>query len=95
MLLKKFSINKISLLVISVIFISLFLSGCSLETSGKEKDYLLNTQWDQVDKYAKFCPDNNRAGCWSTAMAQIFYFHRMKPTGEVDYLTTTGYKVKE
>lgn len=45
--------------------------------------------------YAKFCPDNNRAGCWSTAIAQILYFHRMMPTGKVDFKTTTGYKISE
>lgn len=95
MRLKKFSVTRICLIVISVILISLLLSGCSVETSGEEKDYLLNTQWDQIDKYAKFCPDNSRTGCWSTAMAQIFYYHRMKPTGKVDYETTTGYKVRE
>lgn len=95
MRIKLLSTSRFFQTIISIILISLTLSGCSVETAGKENDYLLNTQWDQADKYAKFCPGNDRAGCWSTAMAQIFYFHKIEPSGEVDYETTSGYLVKE
>lgn len=88
-------ILKRNFLILSIVLISITLSGCSVEIAGKEKDYLLNTQWDQADKYAKFCPNNDRAGCWSTAMAQIFYFHKIEPSGRVDYETTSGNLIKE
>lgn len=94
MKLKKVSIIRISIVLIGIILFTLAFSGCSVGAPTKQ-DYLMDTEWDQMNLYAKFCPDNNRAGCWSTAIAQILYFHRMMPAGKVDYETTTGYKISE
>lgn len=94
---KKVLLKKVFIICISIVFTTLIISGCSIKAQEKEEkeEYLLNTQWNQTDSYAKFCPDNYRAGCWSTAMAQIMYFHKIAPTGKVDYETSTKYKISE
>jgi hypothetical protein len=56
---------------------------------------LLRTNWGQRNEYARFSPDNLRLGCWSTAIAQILYFHRLRPSGRVSYQCTTGYSISE
>ena len=56
---------------------------------------LLTTKWGQTDNFARFSPDNWRLGCWSTAIAQILYFHRLRPSGSASYQTTTGYAINE
>lgn len=85
---------RVFLAVISVILALASLSGFPAQASLKD-GYLLCTQWDQVNDYAKFCPGNNRAGCWATALAQILYFHKVQPTGAVDYITTAGFAISE
>ena len=47
------AITRILLIIISVIFITLAISSCSVPSLTK-KDYLLNTQWDQTNIYTKF-----------------------------------------
>ena len=64
----------------------------SRETTGTP---LLMTNWGQRHEYARFSPDNLRLGCWSTAIAQILYFHRLRPSGRVSYQCTTGYSINE
>ena len=56
---------------------------------------LLETKWGQRGEYARFAPqkktgsnDRFRLGCWSTALAQILYYHRLKPFGTVRYITS-------
>lgn len=56
---------------------------------------LLATKWGQDAGYAKFSPDNQLVGCWSTALAQILYYHRLEPSGKVQYKTSTGYDINE
>ena len=34
-------------------------------------------------------------GCWSTSLAQILYYHRLKPSGIVDYTCSRGYRIQE
>jgi len=46
---------------------------------------LITTHWSQRGPYAEFTPDHNRLGCWSVAFAQIFYYHRVSPTGQRSY----------
>lgn len=53
----------------------------------------LTTTWGQRNEYARFAPYNpagyhERLGCWSTAIAQIMYFHRVLPSGYVSYQGT-------
>ncbi len=58
-------------------------------------DFLLRTQWDQWGAYAQYTPDNHVLGCWSTSLAQILYYHRLKPHGIVDYNCSKGYRIRE
>ena len=46
---------------------------------------LLETNWGQRNEFARFSPRNLRLGCWSTAIAQILYYHRLAPHGSVQY----------
>ncbi len=57
--------------------------------------YLLKTNWGQRDEYAVFTPQNKRLGCWSTALAQILYYHKLTPAGVVDYKCKKSYHIKE
>ncbi|MBN1873529.1 MAG: C10 family peptidase, partial [Anaerolineae bacterium] len=59
------------------------------------RPYLLETQWGQRDEFTRFSPDHLRLGCWSTAIAQIVYYHRLLPLGSVSYTTSTGYAIHE
>jgi len=45
--------------------------------------------------FEKYTPDSLRVGCWSTALAQIMYYHRLKPYGQVSYTSRNGYKIDE
>lgn len=65
----------------------------TVEAAPSASDHLLTTHWYQDGLFAQFTPDHERVGCWSTAYAQILYFHRLKPTGRVRYECTSGYKV--
>jgi len=56
---------------------------------------LIETLWGQRDEFARFSPDNQRLGCWSTAIAQMLYYHRLKPTGRVYYKCSLGYIINE
>jgi len=56
---------------------------------------LLETNWGQRNEYTRFSPGNNRLGCWSTALAQIAYYHRLRPHGSVNYTSTYGYVTDE
>jgi hypothetical protein len=58
-----------------------------------ERPYLLETTWHQEGDYAQFIPVGKVAGCWSTALAQIGHYHRLTPTGTVEYETSGGYRV--
>lgn len=57
--------------------------------------FLLKTNWDQWGTYAKYTPEKQVLGCWSTAMAQILYYHRLKPHGTVSYTCSKGYLIKD
>ena len=56
---------------------------------------LLTTKWNQREDFTLFTPDNYRAGCWSTAFAQILYYYRLQPHGRISYSTSTGYSLNE
>ncbi len=75
-------------LVLILLLISLsFLSAELPEKKAMEKiniGPLLETEWGQRGHFAKPSPDV-RLGCWSTALAQILYHHRLKPSGEIEY----------
>ena len=56
---------------------------------------LTKTHWKQMGGFQKSTPDNLRLGCWSTALAQIVYYHKLKPYGHVEYTSKHGYKINE
>lgn len=65
-------------------------SGCMTD-----KECLTQTHWQQMGGFEKFTPDSLRTGCWSTALAQIAYFHKLKPFGKVNYRSRQGYVIDE
>lgn len=81
------------ILINPLAFILLALGGTSLQRAIAEDSYLLKTQWYQTGPYARFTPNQDRLGCWSTAYAQILYYHRLKPTGRVTYDCSSGQKI--
>ncbi|MHC4552146.1 MAG: C10 family peptidase, partial [Planctomycetota bacterium] len=62
----------------------LCLTGFSFGNSRNVQP-LLKTQWAQRGLYAAYTPGQERLGCWSVAFAQILFFHRINPTGKVEY----------
>lgn len=41
--------------------------------------------------FERYTPDHLRLGCWSTALAQIVYYHQLKPFGHVSYTSHKGF----
>jgi hypothetical protein len=70
-----------------------------LEGSGNSlpaKDSVfIKTHWQQMGGFERATPDRLPLGCWSTALAQIVYFHRLKPFGLVRYTSSKGYVIDE
>lgn len=60
-----------------------------------DDECLLKTHWKQMGGFEKYTPDSLRLGCWSTALAQLAYFHRLKPYGHVQYTSRQGYVINE
>lgn len=56
---------------------------------------LLKTKWQQMGGFQSQTPDNLRLGCWSTAFAQIMYYHKLKPFGSIHYTSRNGYVIDE
>ena len=56
---------------------------------------LLKTHWQQMGGFERCTPAHMRLGCWSTAYAQIMYYHRLKPFGHVAYTSRHGYRINE
>jgi hypothetical protein len=60
-----------------------------------DNQFLITTHWKQMGGFEKYTPDSLRTGCWSTALAQIVYYHKLKPYGHVEYISRQNYKIKE
>jgi len=90
-------------ILLSSIFIpaaSYLMFGTSFEfttnkTSTLNDSILINTNWKQMGGFEKYTPDHLRLGCWSTALAQIMFYHKLKPFGHVSYTSRNGYVVNE
>lgn len=78
-----------------MLFIICFLLSINVSNLLAQDDYIIKTQWGQKNEYAKFSPDNYRLGCWSTALSQIMYYHKLVPQGTVNYTCTNGIKISE
>jgi hypothetical protein len=78
------------LLVSTSLFFSPDKAKCMTDT-----ECLTKTNWQQMGGFEKLTPDGLRTGCWSTALAQIAYYHRVKPTGFAQYTSSKGYAIQE
>lgn len=95
---KKRNAFLLSLAVLCVVYLfactAIFFSpDKSKGTTGSNG--LTQTCWKQMGGFEKYTPDSLRLGCWSTALAQIMYYHKLKPYGHVAYTSRQGYKIDE
>jgi Peptidase C10 family len=63
------------------------------QAMSAQSDYPLRTHWYQDGPLAQSTPDHERVRCWSTAHAQILFYHQLRPTGRVRYACSPGYRV--
>jgi len=57
-------------------------------------DFLLETQWGDQNT-CKYTPGNTPLGCHSIAIAQVLYYHRLAPSGSVNYKSSNGLAISE
>ena len=74
---------------------NIFLDRIDVKYINEKVPFLIKTEWDQAGVYAKYTPTKVRVGCWSTAIAQILYYHKLIPKGKVNYKCSEGYLIKE
>jgi hypothetical protein len=91
---------KILLGISALGVMSYLVFGTSLQFSGNtpsaiSDSILVKTKWKQMGGFEKYTPDHLRLGCWSTALAQIMYYHQLKPFGNVSYISRNGYVINE
>lgn len=94
---------KRSLMLLSAVSLaaaSYVMAGTAfLDKAAKKLPYadscFLSTHWKQMGGFEKYTPDHLRLGCWSTALAQIVYYHRLQPFGQVSYTSRHGYVISE
>jgi len=60
-----------------------------------DSECLTTTRWKQMGGFERCTPDSLRTGCWSTALAQIVHYHKLKPYGHVEYTSRQNYKINE
>ena len=82
--------GKWSLTVLVVAGIAASAVAQSTTTYTTAIEPLLTTQWGQRGVYAKLTPGAERTGCWAAALAQILYYHRVQPSGEVTFYHEGG-----
>lgn len=82
--------NTVQLLLVWVAAASVEAASAPVATANEP---LLQTRWYQDGPFARFTPGQERVGCWSTAYAQILFFHRLAPTGRVRYQCSSGHEV--
>ena len=58
-------------------------------------NHLLQTQWGGNGTFCKYSPENHTLGCHSTAIAQILFYYKLAPTGNVKYHCSNGYTISE
>ncbi len=90
----------ISLLVTALGVTTYVFAGTGLMDTTKtrlpqEDSIFLKTHWKQMGGFERATPDHLRLGCWSTALAQIVYYHRLKPFGHIAYTSSKGYVINE
>lgn len=63
--------------------------------SGINGDYLIKTQWGSDSFGTRFTPGNQPLGCHSIAIAQVLHFHKLAPSGKVNYKCSNGVAINE
>lgn len=58
-----------------------------------DPSFLLKTTWSQTGAYAKNVALDDDAGCWAVAIAQIAHYHKLNPTGNINYTTSSGDRI--
>ena len=58
-------------------------------------NYFLKTQWGSDNFNTRFTPGNQPLGCHSIAIAQVLNFHRLAPSGKVNYQCSNGVFINE
>lgn len=92
------TIKIFSLIIGVVLLVYLFVSTSFPFFPDKSRcmgNGLTKTHWMQMGGFEKYTPDSMRTGCWSTALAQIAYYHRVKPYGQVTYTSRQNYQINE
>ncbi len=72
-----------------------YLSNLNRKYINEKITTLLTTEWSQTGSYAMDTPTKVRVGCWSLAIAQILYYHRLLPEGIVGYKCSHGARIHE
>lgn len=89
---------SLPLIFILLVFADYLFAGTSLVDFSKNQyprqdSIFLKTHWKQMGGFEKYTPDRLRLGCWSTAFAQIVYYHGLKPFGHVAYKSSKGFDI--
>lgn len=92
---------KISLITMAILLL-VYIFVCTSfpffpdkEKCMTDSECLTKTHWQQMGGFQRDTPDSLRLGCWSTALAQIVYYYKLKPYGHVQYTSRHGYKINE
>jgi hypothetical protein len=85
--------KKTHLIILVMLFFPIY-AAFGQNIKDTEASPLLKTNWHQKGLYAKYSPDNEMIGCWSTSFAQIFYYHNLFPKGQIDYTISKGDNIK-
>lgn len=57
--------------------------------------FLLSTEWGGTEPLNMFAPPGTTLGCHANAFAQVMYFHRLAPHGQLSYTCTDGTVISE
>ena len=73
--------------------ISRMLGSPNLVDAPEDGSHLLKTGWNQTGEYARYVEYDDDTGCWAVAIAQIAHYHRINPSGNINYSTTNGDRI--
>jgi Peptidase C10 family len=95
---RKYKITAIFLGILGLIYLFVCSSFPFFADKSKcmtDNECLTKTHWKQMGGFERCTPDSLRTGCWSTALAQIVFYHKLKPFGQVEYTTRQNFKINE
>ena len=94
---KKISKRLFGLLMAGALltYLSICTAAFDFHQSPGSDQTLLQTDWQQMGGFNDLTPEQERTGCWSTAFAQILFYHKLQPAGKVTYQCSNGRKLLE